>query len=193
VIVTGSLFEPYEGREDGSQRAFSPYGLSKHVSFEVMRLEAHPMGIKLGKFVIPNPFGPYEEARFTSYMMREWSEGRMPEVQTPDYVRDNIHVSLLARAYVRFCEKVGDNAAPVTKCSPSGYVETQATFAQRFAREIGTRIGRNLKVKLRTQQDFSEPMVRTNLEPAVGLVREWFEDDAWNELCAYYKARFLEN
>jgi len=192
VIVTGTVFEPYEGRDDCSQRAFSPYGLSKHISFELFRLEAYPIGMKLGKFVIPNPFGPYEEPRFTSYMMREWSEGRVPAVQTPYYLRDNIHVSLLARAYAHFCETSDDGTALVTKCSPSGYVETQAAFAQRFAREIGTRLGRNLEVKLSTQRDFSEPMVRANLEPAVGLVPEWFEDDAWEELCAYYRARFLQ-
>ena len=40
----------------------------------------------LEKFVIPNPFGPYEEPRFTAYLMRTWLAGETAHVQTPRYV-----------------------------------------------------------------------------------------------------------
>jgi len=52
--------------------------------------------IPLGKFVIPNPFGPFEEPRFTAYLMRSWKDGKPAGVKTPDYVRDNVPVDLLA-------------------------------------------------------------------------------------------------
>ena len=53
-------------------------------------------GVGLGKFVIPNPFGPYEEPRFTAYLMKNWLAGATPNCSSPAYVRDNIHASLLA-------------------------------------------------------------------------------------------------
>ena len=147
IVFTGSVFEPYEGKGDPECRAFSPYGLSKHMSFELFRLECRRAEIGLRKFVIPNPFGPYEELRFTSNAIREWSEGRIPIVFSSDYVRDNIHVSLLAKAYRRFCEGAIEANSP-SHCAPSGYVETQATFARRFAREIGKRLGRDLRFRI---------------------------------------------
>ena len=55
-------------------------------------------GLPLGKFVIPNPFGPFEEPRFCAYLIRQWQAGQAAEVRTPAYVRDNIHVDLLEQA-----------------------------------------------------------------------------------------------
>ena len=75
LVVTGSVFEPFEGVGDPARRAFSPYGLSKHFSFEVFRFEAERVGVALGKFVIPNPFGPLEELRFTSYLAESGARG----------------------------------------------------------------------------------------------------------------------
>ena len=190
IVLTGSVFEPYEGQGDADRRAFSPYGLSKHITFEVFRFEAHAQGLSLGKFVIPNPFGPYEEMRFTSFVAREWSKGRVPSLLTPDYVRDNIHVSLLAMVYRTFCERMSGNLS-VTTCSPSGYVESQGAFAQRFAREIGKRLGRQLTIVPVNQTDFSEPMVRTNKDPATELAPEWSEEKAWTDLAEYYRATFF--
>ena len=84
--------------------AFSPYGLSKGMTWQVFRYHAKVRDIRLGKFVIPNPFGPYEEQRFTHYLIKNWMAGGTPPVNMPDYVRDNIHVSLLAKAYLHFAE-----------------------------------------------------------------------------------------
>ena len=84
-------------------------------------------GIALGKFVIPNPFGPYEEPRFTSFLIRMWSEGKTPVVGTPAYLRDNIHVSLLARAYADFVGRLSGNRE-VHRHGPCGYVERQGAL-----------------------------------------------------------------
>ena len=65
------------------------------MTFQFFRYYCHEAGLALGKFVIPNPFRPFEEPRFTAYLMRNWREGKPAEVKTPDYLRDNIHVDLL--------------------------------------------------------------------------------------------------
>ncbi len=189
IVLTGSVFEPYEGVGDPEQRAFSPYGLSKHVSFEAFRLEARRVGLAVGKFVIPNPFGPDEEPRFTSYLAREWAAGKIPAVATPLYVRDNIHVSLLAGAYRQFCQSLPAGTG-LTRCSPSGHVESQGAFAWRCARELGTRTGRQLDLVLNEQTDFAEPMTRINPGSAARDVAGWSERAAWDAVAVYYREAF---
>jgi UDP-glucose 4-epimerase len=71
MVLTGSVFEADEGAGNEPMRAFSPYGLSKGCTSAVTRYWCSEIKIPLGKFVIPNPFGPYEEPRFCSYQRRE--------------------------------------------------------------------------------------------------------------------------
>jgi UDP-glucose 4-epimerase len=184
IVATGSVFEPFEGVGDPERRAFSPYGLSKHFSFELFRMEAQRVGLKLGKFVIPNPFGPLEEPRFTHYLVNEWASGRTPSVGTPDYIRDNIHVDLLAQAYASMLSELGTAGRTVWR--PSGYIESQGQFARRFASEMSKRFNRELVVDLSVQTDFPEPRIRVNDMPAVCLSQEWSEAGAWDKVAAYY-------
>lgn len=186
LIITGSVFEPGEGAGSRPLAAFSPYGLSKGLTASVCQFYAAAAGFSLGKFVIPNPFGPYEEPRFTAYLVRTWKAGQTPSVNTPRYVRDNIHVSLLAAAYADFA--AGLPGAPgLVRRNPSGYVETQGAFARRFAEAMAPRLGLECPVALAQQTDFSEPLVRINTEPVDGPALGWDEDAAWDELAAYYR------
>ena len=102
VVLTGTYFEAGEGAGNEPQRTFSPYSLSKTLTFDAFPALCRDAGLPLGKFVIPNPFGPFEEPRFTAFLMNNWREGKPVEVKTPDYLRDNIHVDLLAAAYAKF-------------------------------------------------------------------------------------------
>lgn len=158
VVVTGSVFErgvetPYARSKSRTWAAFAPHGAAR--------------------FVIPNPFGPWEEPRFTTYLARTWLGGGVAAVNTPDYVRDNIHVRALAGAYVSFVESDAEHAAP------SQYRETQGAFAQRFARELEPRLGVDCRVELREQTDFSEPVELVNTDPVDG-------PEPWDELAAWY-------
>jgi UDP-glucose 4-epimerase len=186
VLVTGSVFEPGAGcSDDGRLPAFSPYGLSKAFTSETFRYLCGRHGVAFGRFVIPNPFGPMEDARFTTSLVRAWQAGETPQVSTPGYVRDNIHVSLLARAYVRFAERLPAGACAV-ETGPSGYRESQGAFAQRFAREIGERLGLTARAELRAQEDWSEPAVRVNTDPVDGAALGWDEAAAWDDLARWY-------
>src|SRR5205814_460359 len=55
VLLTGSVFENDEGAGSQGLPAFSPYGLSKALTFQMFRHYVPRHGMKLGKFVIPNP------------------------------------------------------------------------------------------------------------------------------------------
>ena len=185
VVLTGSVFEANEGAGTAPLRAFSPYGVSKSLTADLARFYCDTAGATVGKFVIPNPFGPFEEPRFCAYLLRQWRAGQAAEVRTPAYVRDNIHVDLLAGAYAVFAERVAARTG-VMRTAPSGYVETQGAFATRFAAEIGRRTGLDCGLVHARQTEFPEPPVRINTD-RVDLPG-WSETAAWDALAEYYAA-----
>ena len=188
VVLTGSIFEQDEGAGDAPLRAFSPYGLSKGLTWEFYRFLSQTMGFPLGKFVIPNPFGPFEESRFCNYLIQSWFKGEVPTVRTPLYVRDNIHVDLLASVYASFVNEVPAQR-DVIKLNPSFYVESQGAFAARFAAEMAPRLGIACPVTLLLQSEFGEPTVRINTDRVDSAALGWSEAAAWDAEAEFYKAR----
>ncbi len=200
LVVTGSVFEANEGLGDPPLVAFSPYGLSKTGSWEVFRYWAWKLSLPVTKFIIPNPFGPFEEPRFCNYLVQTWKKGEVPVVGTPDYIRDNIHVDLLARHYAVAVEgsardseilPAGNGEGVIKKYGPSGYIESQGAFAIRFTKEMAKRLSLTCDVRLGKQISFDEPLMRTNdrLSFGTGLperIAGWEEEKAWDELAAYY-------
>ncbi|MDE2027235.1 MAG: NAD(P)-dependent oxidoreductase [Candidatus Omnitrophica bacterium] len=185
VILTGSVFEPGEGQGDPVLEAFSPYGVGKRSTADLFGYFARRHGLSFGKFVIPNPFGPLEEERFTCYLMRSWLKGETAVVKTPAYVRDNIHVSALALAYSDF---VGQGSSGrYARFNPSGYVESQKDFTLRVSREIAQRWKTPCPVEFLEQKDFSEPLQRYNTDAVYERVSGWDEARAWDEMSDYYR------
>jgi nucleoside-diphosphate-sugar epimerase len=188
VVLTGSIFEQDEGAGETPLRAFSPYGLSKGLTWEFYRYLSQTMGFPLGKFVIPNPFGPFEEPRFCNYLIQSWFKGEIPTIRTPLYVRDNIHIDLLAAAYASFVNKLPIQKG-VIRLNPSFYVESQGAFAARFATEMAPRLGIACPVASLLQSEFGEPMVRINTDRVDGAALGWSEAAAWEAEAEFYKAR----
>lgn len=186
VLLTGSVFENDEGAGSEGLPAFSPYGLSKALTHQIFRYYAGAADLPLAKFVIPNPFGPYEEPRFTAYLIKTWATGKPASVHTPLYVRDNIHVSLLAKCYVKHVTDFHAGRAP-RRLNPSGYVESQGAFTLRFAREMKPRLGLACEVELKDQTQFAEPRVRINTDLPDVKALGWNEAAAWDELAEYYR------
>jgi hypothetical protein len=119
-------------------------------------------------------------------LIRSWFKGEVPAVRTPLYVRDNIHVDLLAKAYATFAERVPLHQG-ITKLHPSFYVESQGAFAQRFAAEMSSRLGVACPVTLLPQQEFTEPMVRINTDRIDGAGLGWSETSAWDAEAEFYR------
>jgi nucleoside-diphosphate-sugar epimerase len=192
VLLTGSVFEQKEGAVTEPLLAVSPYGLSKGMTSDLFRYWCNRQGVQLGKFVVPNPFGPYEEPRFCDFLMRCWSKGEVAEVKTAEYLRDNIHVSLLAAAYADMVARL-DSLPAFARLAPSLYAEKQGAFAQRFARQIGSRLKLDCPLHLARQTEFPEPKARINTDKVDTVRLGWDESEAWDELAAYYRERYLEN
>ncbi len=188
VLLTGSVFEGGEGAGDADLPHFSAYGLSKALTAQVFRHACHEKNLHLGKLVIPNPFGPLEEPRFTAYLMKTWFAGKAAGVNTPDYTRDNIHIDLLARCYAAFAASLPDTPG-FTRMNPSGYIESQGAFAQRLAAEMRARLDLPCELNLAAQTDFAEPMIRVNTHPATRIAPGWSQRAAWDAFAEHYKAR----
>ena len=185
IVVTGSIFERGEGRGSDGLPAISRYGLSKTLSWEVFLFECRQLDLHLGKFVIPNPFGPLEEERFTHYLATTWRRGESATCQAPLYVRDNIPVDLLAFKYTRYLESL---PGELSRCQPSGYVVTQGQFTERIAREFRKRTGWKCDLTPTEQSDFAQPMVRVNSEAGLCHHPEWDESNFWDQMTAFYSA-----
>jgi len=186
ILLTGTVFENDEGAGSQGLPAVSPYGLSKALTYQVFRYYAARSAMTLAKFVIPNPFGPYEEPRFTTFLTKNWFAGDVAPVASPAYIRDNIHVSLLARAYAHFAQTIPDTTS-LARINPSGYVESQGAFAERFAKEMRPRLNLPCLLDLKVQTDFPEPRVRVNTDIPDAQILAWDESAAWDEIAAYYK------
>jgi len=189
VILTGSVFEQHEGHGTMPLKAFSSYGLSKGITSEILQFYTEKLSMKLGKFVIPNPFGPYEEERFTTYLIKKWVQGENALVSHPEYIRDNIHVSLLAKAYVFFAEKLSDQAG-FEKINPSGYAGSQGAFTDQFAKQMRQQLGLACQYELQTQMDFAEPKERVNFDSLAFI--PWSEEQAWEDLASYYRSFYMK-
>ena len=185
LLLTGSVFEGGEGAGSEGLPDFSPYGLSKALTVQMFRYYCARTGLGLGKFVIPNPFGPYEEPRFTAYLMKNWLAGATPICSSPTYVRDNIHVSLLAKVYARFAVEFPANG--FSRINPSGYAESQGAFTLRLAQEMRPRLGLPCLVELQKQIDFPEPRVRINTDVPDVDAFGWDEPAAWDAMAYYYQ------
>lgn len=183
LIATGSVFEDGEGAGEQPLGAASPYGLSKGITWALFRAYCERADLPSAKFVIPNPFGPYEEPRFCAYLMKSWTSGQVAGVNTPSYIRDNIPIRLLASAYADLVSRALA-VAPVLFARPSCYVESQGGFAQRFAREIGPRLGLETPLSFGVQTEYQEPRMRVNTDR---VMAGWDEEACWDELAAYYR------
>lgn len=181
VLLTGTVFEGGEGTGSDGLPHVLPYGLSKALTAQVFAYEMALAGMTLGKFVIPNPIGPYQEPRFVEYLLSRWKNGQPAQVSTPAYVRDNIHVDLLARDYRSMVESLPAGRGLVRR-NPSGIVGEQGAFAHLVAREMRKRLGWDCSLTLASQREFLEPAIRINTESAAARHPGWDSSAAWDLL-----------
>lgn len=189
VLLTGSVFEKDEGDGTKPLEPFYLYGLSKHFTHEVFKYMSVQKDMVLGKFVIPNPFGPMEDPKFTTYLIKTWYKGETPEIRTPEYVRDNVHVTLLAKVYVDFAEKLVHSDEEL-KINPSQYVGKQGDFGELFAKEMGPRLGISCPLGFADQKEFPEPKERYNTDMIDVHKYHWEEEKAWGQLAKFYQEHY---
>lgn len=187
IILTGTVFEPSESLLGKSVEAGSPYGLAKGLLTQTFRYYSKLFEIPMSHFVIPNPFGPYEDQKFNFYLINHWFLKKKPQIKTPHYVRDNIPTELLAQAYLSACIALKEQKSLFTVYRPSGYVESQGEFGARLAKEVGQRTGLSCPIQYCEQTDFQEPMDRRNTDNAFEMFRDFSPEIFWDNYIKYYQ------
>jgi nucleoside-diphosphate-sugar epimerase len=188
AVVTGTVFEAGEGGVPDEPLAVTPYGLSKTLTNVAFRHFADWSGLRFGRFVIPSPYGPYEQQRsFPAYLFRSWGAGETPTVKTPLYLRDHLPGPLLGRAYAAHLQRLLADPATPEAHRPSGWVATQGDFAGKVAAEAAARLGRHCPLALAAQTEFREPLKRVNCEPVPR--EDWDEAAFWDDYVSWYAGR----
>ena len=188
ALVTGTVFEAGEGGSPDEPLAVTPYGLSKTLTNVALQHHAAWTGLRFGRFVIPSPYGAFEQQRsFPAYLFRSWSAGETPGVRTPLYLRDHLPAPLLARAYAGHLAALLQDPEVAAVSRPSGWIATQGEFAEKVAAEAARRLGRDCPLGLAEQTEFPEPMRRVNSEPATPA--GWDETAFWDAYVGWYCGR----
>lgn len=194
VLCTGTYFEADEGEGSEPIRAFSPYGLAKTLTWQATRHECERRGLSVGKFVLPNPIGPYEEPKLVSYLVGQWKKGVRPLITCPDYIRDNAPVQALAVTYAEFAERlVCADSGSTLRINPSGWVSSIRDFCLRVAAEFSRRSAADFGIDFVAQQNsWDEPKDRHNVESCLGNMPAG-EECFWSEWYAYYFPRIIDS
>ena len=181
VILTGTYFEADEGEGTKPRAAFSPYGLSKTLTWQAFRWECARAGLTLGKYVLPSPVGPLEEPRFVAYLTNCWTHGKPACIQTPNYLRDQLPVTVLAADYARFVEHAHQTSAgSLLRRNPSGWVETVGAFASRVGKKFQELSGLPSPIECHDKQPPGEPLQRRNTDSCLGAWSTDEENDFWS-------------
>lgn len=189
VLLTGTYFERNEGEGTRPLRAFSPYGEAKSQTAARFQDRCAAYQIPLGKYVLPNPFGPLEKPNFSSYLARNWLAGLTPEVRTPDTIRDNLPVTALAEDYAHTACRLLRERPAFLKRNPSGGRESNLAFARRLASMLEPHLHQKCPVRPAAgrggQHPPGEPAERynTDLLPPVSA-------SFWEILAHYYRSCF---
>jgi nucleoside-diphosphate-sugar epimerase len=192
LICSGTYFESGQGTEGKSAPAFSPYAVSKTLANELARFYAHRRGITVTKFIMANPFGPYEERGFTTYLAKSWLNGEVPRVETPNYLRDNVPVTVMAEQYAQAVD-TSLHAPTYRETAPSGYTGSQGEFALEFATNLRPFLG-SCPLRMAAQEAFFEPYSRMN--SAQGKRPDWTHAAKarfWRELSDFYLSYIKED
>ena len=185
VIVTSSIFEGDHCIIKGGFAPFSPYGLIKKHIFESFALYGQHLGIPVHRFIIPNPFGAYDNPqKLPTYLYMQWFQNYIVEVQTPQYIRDNICVELLAKVYQNWLESLPSHSQNQV-LAPSGRVSSMKDFVGWLANIFQQHFGWSCKYYCKPQIHFPQPLLLINPTPAQKLV-SWNEDLSIHNLINFF-------
>lgn len=163
IAVTGSIFSGFRSEQLSAQLPFSPYGLSKKIQSEIFHLYGDILGLDVRTFVIPNPFGAFDNRKMVSIFLEQWLKNNEAQVFIPKYIRDNIHVELLAQSYAWWIDSFVNNPQNTNSIYlPSGYQMSVASFVEKLAQEMRPRLQVPCLFHCLEQRDFTQPLELIN-------------------------------
>ena len=187
VVITRSVFESGQGCTN-DPRPITLYAIAKTASSQVWSEEARLAGLAIQHFTITNPVGPFEEPRFIAYLARCWQRRETPVLQSPQYIRDNVAIPVLAEAHL--AAVAAASLGQGGHRTPSMWVGSNLDFAQRTAREFGQRWSLRCPVDAAQVPVADEPQIRVGIDP-VGFIDGAAESRFWDDFAAFYRPNGL--
>ena len=189
VIWTSSIFEDAVNTDEeflkGSAFPWLKYALSKKISYLSAREIALNSGLSFVRYVIPNPFGPYEDKKLTFHIIKSLHLGNDVSLKTPYYIRDMIHIEHLASDYVRAIQSL-DDLCDCSTVRPSEYSLSIIEFATILCDEYNKRFGTNHKVLKSEQDNYREPESMINNQNVRLSLPDYDDAKCWDRLFEYY-------
>lgn len=195
IIYSSSIFENAINLEDDNNESTSidwyNYAFSKKVTFLALRSLCQQYGLTFQRFVITNPFGPYEDKKFCFHLMNSILEKKDFIIKTPFYTRDMIQVDLLAKLYANaFLDENGKN---IDEFRPSQYSMKIFEFAEIFISKISKYCGYKIKIFKENQETFKEPEILVNNIDYKSYKFAHIKKEFWREYFYYYKNNLRKN
>ena len=189
IIWTSSIFEDAVNTDEefskGSALPWFKYALSKKISYLSAREIALNSGLSFLRYIIPNPFGPYEDKKLTFHIIKSLHLGNDVSLKTPYYIRDMIHVEHLASDYVR-CIQSLDGLCESSTNRPSEYPLSIMEFATILCEEYNKRYGSNHKVIKSEQENHKEPAKMFNNQKGRLSLPDYDDAKSWDHIFQYY-------
>ena len=189
VIWTSSIFEDAVNTEEKVSGVHRPvwlkYALSKKISFLCIRELCANYGLGFSRFVISNPFGPYEDAKFCYHLVHNILAGKKFDVQSPYYVRDMIHIGHLSESYVMLVKNSIDGDI-TDELRPSEYPMRMIDFAALLCKKINHYYGIDYELGFCEQKKYDEPLVLVNNNNIRSDLYSYNESSQWNRYFQYY-------
>lgn len=183
VVHTGTFSENNESVGENPLQSFNPYSTSKQLIYENHKRIFE--GVPLLKYVMPNPFGQLQQNNLFSYLEKVWAQKEVPIISKPDYIRDFVPIDLLSTNYSKIVEEFILGKYTSEKYAPSYFIGSNKNMATIYSNEISRRIGIELPLKFEKQLDYDEPRIRININPANLIVKEWRENQFWDNLAIH--------
>ena len=188
VLWTSSIFEDViDNNDENSDNYKVPwlkYALSKKTSYTIVKHLALSMGLNFVRFVISNPFGPFEDKKLCFHLTKSLTEGSDFIVKTPDYVRDMIHVENLAENYVKQISQPSETS--FKECRPSEYRMKIFDFAKLLTSKYNQFHDTERGIGKMKQEKFCEPLELLNngYHSSLGISND--NDNLWHNYFEFY-------
>ena len=181
VIYSDSIFAGTGAVDCNGSVPFSSYGIAKKKVGDLVSQRCSEAGLLFWRQVIPNPIGPFDNFKLLQYVFERWSNGQTPVITTPDLVRDNIPVVLLAKDYLRLIEEIRLGQGGIS--NPSGWACTVKDLVNRAAAEWRLQTAQVTPIRLEPQCT-QQPQTLVNTDPIWDRNPNWSERPFWSSVMA---------
>jgi UDP-glucose 4-epimerase len=178
VIHTGSYFEPGEGGQP-IHSVCTPYAHSKKEVWLALENRLKNSSLRLGKVVIPNPFGALENPdRLIPTLLMRARSGEPFDLWTPSASADQIPAHALAEVYVQTLGQLREKHRVISR--PSGRVIDNATWVREVCDSLLRKRLQVLPPEIRVHSGDHERPALSYQNPALERIQiDWSQ--VWDE------------